>query len=52
MEQSCDEREPVLLVYFREYPDWQPLRDHSRSAEVRRRLALPVEARTSIDSAQ
>ena len=41
MEQSCDEREPVLLVYFRVYPDWQPLRDHPRAAEVRRRLALP-----------
>jgi hypothetical protein len=41
MEQSCDEREPVLLVYFREYPDWQPLRDHPRAAEVGRRLALP-----------
>ena len=41
MEQSCDEREPVLLVYFREYPDWQALRDHPRSGEVRRRLGLP-----------
>ena len=30
MEQSCDEREPVLMVYFREYPDWQPLRNHPR----------------------
>ena len=45
MEQSCDEREPVLLVYFRTYPDWQPLRDHPRAVEVRRRLALPDAAR-------
>jgi tetratricopeptide (TPR) repeat protein len=50
MEQSCDEREPVLMVYFREYPDWQPLRDHPRSAEVRRRLALPGDVRPSGDA--
>jgi Flp pilus assembly protein TadD len=41
MQQSCDEREPVLLYYFRVHPDWQRLRDHPCSAEVRRRLALP-----------
>jgi len=50
MEQSCDEREPVLMVYFREYPDWQPLRNHPRSADVRRRLALPGDVRTSGDA--
>jgi tetratricopeptide (TPR) repeat protein len=48
MEQSCDEREPVLLVYFRWYPDWQPLRDHPRSADVRRRLALPGDVATTM----
>ena len=47
MEQSCDEREPVLMVYFREYPDWQPLRNHPRSADVRRRLALPADVLAS-----
>lgn len=50
MEQSCDEREPVLMVYFREYPDWQPLRNHPRSADVRRRLALPGDVPTSGDA--
>jgi serine/threonine protein kinase len=32
-------------LYFRNYPDWQPLRDHPRSADVQRRLALPGEVR-------
>jgi hypothetical protein len=50
MEQSYDEREPVLMVYFREYADWQPLRNHQRSADVRRRLPLPGDLRTSGDA--
>jgi hypothetical protein len=38
------------MVYFREYPDWQPLRNHPRSADVRRRLALPGDVLTSGDA--
>jgi eukaryotic-like serine/threonine-protein kinase len=49
MQQSCDEREPVLLWYFRVYPDWQRLRNHPRSSDVGRRLALPGIPRSSAE---
>jgi hypothetical protein len=39
--QACDEREPLLVLEARLFPDMQPLRDDPRFAEVLRRLALP-----------
>jgi len=40
-QQACDEREPVLVVLARVFPDWIRLRRHPGLAEVLRRLALP-----------
>jgi len=40
-QQACDEREPVLLVLARTFPDWNRLRAHPTFAEIVRRLALP-----------
>jgi serine/threonine-protein kinase len=40
--QACDEREPVLILYSRTFPDLQCLRDDPRFAEVLRRLAYPA----------
>ena len=40
--QACDEREPLLLLYSRWIPDFQPLRDDPRFAEVLQRLAYPA----------
>ena len=38
---SCDEREPVSLVFARCLPDWQRMRDDPRFITVWRRLGLP-----------
>ena len=40
--QACDEREPILVLYSRVFPDLQPLREDPRFAEVLRRLAYPT----------
>jgi len=40
--QACDEREPILVLYSRTFPDLQCLRDDPRFAEVLRRLAYPA----------
>ena len=40
-QQSCDEREPNLLILARVFPDYQRLRADSRFAAVLQRLALP-----------
>ena len=40
--QACDEREPILILYSRTFPDLQPLRNDPRFAEVLRRLAYPT----------
>jgi tetratricopeptide (TPR) repeat protein len=39
--QACDEREPLLMIMARAWPDWDRLRQDSRFADIRRRLALP-----------
>ena len=39
--QACDEREPILILLARGFPDSQRLRADPRFAEVIRRLALP-----------
>jgi hypothetical protein len=39
--QSCDEREPLLVLFARNSPNLRRLRDDPRFADVRRRLALP-----------
>jgi hypothetical protein len=38
--QACDEREPILILLARNFPDTQRLRDDPRFAEVLRRLGL------------
>ena len=40
--QACDEREPILILYSRTFPDLQPLREDPRFAEVLRRLGYPT----------
>jgi len=40
-QQACDEREPVLIVLARVFPDWGRLREHAAFARILRRLALP-----------
>lgn len=40
--QACDEREPLLAIFARVFPDLQRLRDDPRFAGVLRRLALPA----------
>jgi serine/threonine protein kinase/Flp pilus assembly protein TadD len=40
--QACDEREPIVILYSRTFPDLQPLREDPRFAEVMRRLAYPT----------
>jgi serine/threonine protein kinase/tetratricopeptide (TPR) repeat protein len=39
--QACDEREPLLILYARIFPDTQRLRDDPRFGDVIRRLRLP-----------
>jgi TolB-like protein/Flp pilus assembly protein TadD len=39
--EACDEREPVLIILARTFPDWNHMRQDPRYAEIRRRLALP-----------
>jgi hypothetical protein len=41
MNEACDEREPVLVIYARQFPDMRRLYDDPRFGEVRRRLGLP-----------
>jgi tetratricopeptide (TPR) repeat protein len=40
-QQACDEREPLLILMARTFPDSQCLRDDPRFAQVLRRLSLP-----------
>jgi hypothetical protein len=40
-QQSCDEREPVLFILARVFPDWRRIREDPRFDDVMRRLALP-----------
>ena len=40
-QQSCDEREPAMVLFARLFPNMQRLRDDPRFADVLRRLALP-----------
>jgi serine/threonine-protein kinase len=40
-QQACDEREPLLVILARTFPDWHRLRQDPRFADIRRRLALP-----------
>ena len=39
--QACDEREPILIAFARNFPDARRLRDDPRFADVLRRLAFP-----------
>jgi tetratricopeptide (TPR) repeat protein len=39
--QACDEREPILLIMARLFPDLRRLREDPRFQDVLRRLALP-----------
>jgi hypothetical protein len=39
--QSCDEREPLLVLFARNFPTLRRLREDPRFADVLRRLALP-----------
>ena len=41
-QQSCDEREPGMVLFARLFPNMQRLREDPRFADVLRRLALPV----------
>ena len=40
-QQSCDEREPAMVLFGRTFPNLQRLRADRRFADVLRRLALP-----------
>jgi hypothetical protein len=40
-QQSCDEREPVMVLFARNFRNLQRLRNDPRFADVLRRLALP-----------
>jgi serine/threonine-protein kinase len=40
-QQSCDEREPVMVLFARNFRNLRRLRDDPRFADVLRRLALP-----------
>ena len=41
-QQSCDEREPVMVLFARNFRNLRRLRDDPRFADVLRRLALPA----------
>jgi serine/threonine-protein kinase len=41
-QQACDEREPVMIIMARVFPDWRRLREDSRFSDILRRLALPA----------
>jgi Flp pilus assembly protein TadD len=43
-QQSCDEREPGLMLFARVFPNLRRLRADPRFADVLRRLALPGQA--------
>jgi len=43
--ESCDDREPTLLIMANAFPDSSRLRADPRFAEIRRRMGLPPAAR-------